>query len=176
MHDILYYTYGWMIRYNMNMRMTLCHAIGRHKWRGAVANGWRGRETAVTAGQRWRQFVSKQSSVKCHLLSQLSHQGSCQPTQAVARLPWCPRFHPCSTLPTLCNSMRPRAHPGLNMFVVTEKGKMAGLALSGGTLLSVLQGKRVYQPIWQIIAVQTPSPGSNTSNQLLVSDGKQTFI
>ena len=62
------------------------------------------------------------------------------------------------------------------MFVVTEKGKMAGLALSGGTLLSVLQGKRVYQPIWQIIAVQTPSPGSNTSNQLLVSDGKQTFI
>ena len=62
------------------------------------------------------------------------------------------------------------------MFVVTDKGKMAGLALSGGTLLSVLQGKRVYQPIWQIIAVQTPSPGSNTSNQLLVSDGKQTFI
>ena len=62
------------------------------------------------------------------------------------------------------------------MFVVTDKGKMAGLALSGGTLLSVLQGKRVYQPIWQIIAVQTPPPGSNTSNQLLVSDGKQTFI
>ena len=62
------------------------------------------------------------------------------------------------------------------MFVVTDKGKMAGLALSGGTLLSVLQGKRVYQPIWQIIAVQTPSPGSNTSNQLLVSDGKLTFM
>ena len=61
------------------MRMTLCIAIGRHKWRGAVANGWRGRETAVTAGQRWRQFVSKQSSVKCHLFSQLSHQAAPSP-------------------------------------------------------------------------------------------------
>ena len=48
---------------------------------------------------------------------------------------------------------------------------MAGLALSGGTLLSVLHGKRVYQPIWQIIAVQSSSGSS--SNQLLVSDGKE---
>ena len=80
------------------MRMTLCLAIGRHKWRGAVANGWRGRETAVTAGQRWRQFVSKQSSVKCHLFSQLSHQASPQPTQAAVTFSWCLRFHP--PLPT----------------------------------------------------------------------------
>ena len=48
---------------------------------------------------------------------------------------------------------------------------MSGLALSGGSLLSVLQGKRVYQPIWQIIAIQNSIPGS-TSSQLLVSDGE----
>jgi len=51
---------------------------------------------------------------------------------------------------------------------------MAGLALTGGSLLSVFQGKRVYQPIWQIIYVYCP-PGSNStknSSQILVSDGK----
>jgi len=50
---------------------------------------------------------------------------------------------------------------------------MSGLALTGGSLLSVFQGKRVYQPIWQIIYVYCP-PGSNssTSSQILVSDGK----
>ena len=152
--------------------MTLCLAIGRHKWRGAVANGWRGRETAVTAGQRWRQFVSKQSSVKCHLFSQLSHQAAPSPPK---QSQGCPGARG-STSQHCAIACDPWRNLGLNMFVVTEKGKMAGLALSGGTLLSVLQGKRVYQPIWQIIAVQTPSPGSNTSNQLLVSDGKQTFI
>ena len=51
---------------------------------------------------------------------------------------------------------------------------MAGLALSGGTLLSVLHGKRVYQPIWQILAVQSSSGSS--SNQLLVSDGKNIIF
>eukprot|EP00092_Neocalanus_flemingeri_P018137 GFUD01019629.1.p1 GENE.GFUD01019629.1~~GFUD01019629.1.p1 ORF type:complete len:487 (+),score=121.27 GFUD01019629.1:50-1510(+) len=50
---------------------------------------------------------------------------------------------------------------------------MSGLALTGGSLLSVFQGKRVYQPIWQIIYVYCP-PGTNssTSSQILVSDGK----
>ena len=49
---------------------------------------------------------------------------------------------------------------------------MSGLVLSGGSLVSVLQGKRVYQPIWQIIAIQNSIPGS-TSSQLLVSDGER---
>jgi len=50
---------------------------------------------------------------------------------------------------------------------------MSGLALTGGSLLSVFQGKRVYQPLWQIIYVYCP-PGTNstTSSQILVSDGK----
>lgn len=50
---------------------------------------------------------------------------------------------------------------------------MAGLALTGGSLLSVFQGKRVYQPIWQIIYVYCPpGPNNSTSSQILVSDGK----
>jgi len=49
---------------------------------------------------------------------------------------------------------------------------MSGLVLSGGTLVNALQGKRVYQPIWQIIAIQNSVPGTSSS-QLLVSDGKQ---
>lgn len=50
---------------------------------------------------------------------------------------------------------------------------MSGLALTGGSLLSVFQGKRVYQPLWQIIYVYCP-PGTHsaTSSQILVSDGK----
>jgi len=50
---------------------------------------------------------------------------------------------------------------------------MTALALSGGSLLSVFQGKRVYQPIWQIIYVYCP-PGSSggSGSQILVSDGK----
>jgi len=50
---------------------------------------------------------------------------------------------------------------------------MSGLALSVGTLLPVLQGKKVYQPIWQIIAVNSSQSSGNFSNQILVSDGKQ---
>jgi len=51
---------------------------------------------------------------------------------------------------------------------------MSGLALTGGSLLSVFQGKRVYQPLWQIIYVYCPpgSGGGTTSSQILVSDGK----
>ena len=45
---------------------------------------------------------------------------------------------------------------------------MSGLVLSGGTLVNALQGKRVYQPIWQIIAIQNSVPGTSSS-QLLVS-------
>ena len=48
---------------------------------------------------------------------------------------------------------------------------MSGLVLSGGTLVNALQGKRVYQPIWQIIAIQHSVPGTSSS-QLLVSDGE----
>ena len=48
---------------------------------------------------------------------------------------------------------------------------MSGLVLSGGTLVNALQGKRVYQPIWQIIAIQNSVPGTSSS-QLLVSDGE----
>ena len=51
---------------------------------------------------------------------------------------------------------------------------MSGLALTGGSLLKVFQGKRVYQPLWQIIYVYCPpgSGGGTTSSQILVSDGK----
>jgi len=49
---------------------------------------------------------------------------------------------------------------------------MSGLALSGGTLLSVLQGKKVYQPIWQIIAINNSQSNGNFSSQILLSDGK----
>ena len=49
---------------------------------------------------------------------------------------------------------------------------MSGLALSGGTLLSVLQGKKVYQPIWQIIATNNSQANGNPSSQILLSDGE----
>ena len=54
---------------------------------------------------------------------------------------------------------------------------MSGLALTGGSLLSVFQGKRVYQPLWQIIYVYCP-PGTNaaTSSQILVSDGIDDYL
>ena len=49
---------------------------------------------------------------------------------------------------------------------------MSGLVLSGGTLLSVLQGKKVYQPIWQIIATNSSQANGNPSSQILLSDGE----
>ena len=52
---------------------------------------------------------------------------------------------------------------------------MTGLALSGGTLLPALQGKRVYQPIWQFIGARNSSNGAS-SCQHLVSDGKLFYI
>jgi len=54
---------------------------------------------------------------------------------------------------------------------------MSGLALSNGSLLNVFQGKRSYQPVWQVIYTYLP-PGQNqsanyaTGSQLLVSDGQ----
>ena len=51
---------------------------------------------------------------------------------------------------------------------------MSGLALSGGTLLPVLQGKKVYQPIWQILAINTSQATGNSSSQILISDGEYT--
>jgi len=54
---------------------------------------------------------------------------------------------------------------------------MSGLALSQGSLLNVFQGKRSYQPVWQVIYTYLP-PGQNqsanyaTGSQLLVSDGQ----
>jgi len=48
---------------------------------------------------------------------------------------------------------------------------MTGLALSGGTLLPALQGKKLYQPIWQFIGARN-SPNGTSSCQHLVSDGR----
>ena len=57
-------------------------------------------------------------------------------------------------------------------YFVSDRFEMSGLALSVGTLLPVLQGKKVYQPIWQIIAVNSSQSSGNFSNQILVSDGE----
>ena len=57
-------------------------------------------------------------------------------------------------------------------FIISDILKMSGLALSGGTLLSVLQGKKVYQPIWQIIAINNSQCNENFSSQILLSDGE----
>ena len=55
---------------------------------------------------------------------------------------------------------------------ISDTPDMSGLALSGGTLLSVLQGKKVYQPIWQIIATNNSQANGNPSSQILLSDGE----
>ena len=55
---------------------------------------------------------------------------------------------------------------------ISDKLEMSGLVLSGGTLLSVLQGKKVYQPIWQIIATNNSQANGNPSSQILLSDGE----
>ena len=59
---------------------------------------------------------------------------------------------------------------------VSDRFEMSGLALSRGTLLPVLQGKKVYQPIWQIIAVNNSQSSGNFSNQILVSDGELSRV
>jgi len=54
---------------------------------------------------------------------------------------------------------------------------MSGLALSHGSILALFQGKRVYQPVWQVIYTYQP-PGQHqtssysTGSQLLLSDGQ----
>jgi len=46
------------------------------------------------------------------------------------------------------------------------------MSLTGGSLLQVMQGKRVYQPIWQILSVNiNQSQSGPVSTNLLVSDG-----
>lgn len=52
---------------------------------------------------------------------------------------------------------------------------MSGIALSHGSILAVFQGKRVYQPVWQVIYTYVPPShsgnGYGNGRQLLLSDG-----
>ena len=51
------------------------------------------------------------------------------------------------------------------------------MSLTGGSLLQVMQGKRVYQPIWQILSVNiNQSQSGPVSTNLLVSDGELQYL